>query len=211
MPLTLLCIRHGNTFDPGDTILRVGKRTDLALSSSGRAQAEKLGHYFAEQNLRPDLVFTSTLKRTEETARIALAAANFNAPCEARPELDEIDYGIDDGKPESEVIARLGPQTLKDWEEKTIMPAEWSPRPEKLQENAKNMLLGFSMTSQIPFISEEIQTIWLVTSNGIARFFTDGCIWDCPAPEQLKLSTAAFGHLEYDGKDWHIKGWNMRP
>ena len=36
-------VRHGNTFDKGDVVTRVGARTDLPLSRSGFAQAEALG------------------------------------------------------------------------------------------------------------------------------------------------------------------------
>ncbi|HAO37083.1 MAG TPA: histidine phosphatase family protein, partial [Hyphomonas sp.] len=35
----LIIVRHGNTFDKGDTVTRVGGRTDLPLSASGLAQA----------------------------------------------------------------------------------------------------------------------------------------------------------------------------
>ena len=33
-------VRHGNTFDRGDVILRVGGRTDIPLSTSGIDQAK---------------------------------------------------------------------------------------------------------------------------------------------------------------------------
>ncbi|MEL6754250.1 MAG: histidine phosphatase family protein, partial [Pseudomonadota bacterium] len=44
---TLYIVRHGNTFDTGDTVLRVGGRTDLPLSTSGEMQATALGIHFA--------------------------------------------------------------------------------------------------------------------------------------------------------------------
>ena len=43
--LKLFVARHSNTFDKGDEVLRVGKRTDLPLSSSGRLQAKQLGTF----------------------------------------------------------------------------------------------------------------------------------------------------------------------
>ena len=43
----LFVVRHGNTFDTGDVVTRVGGRTDLPLSKSGKAQAEKLAAHFA--------------------------------------------------------------------------------------------------------------------------------------------------------------------
>lgn len=207
MPLTLILMRHGNTFDKGDTILRVGARTDLPLSSSGREQARKLGEHFAAQKLRPDLVFTSTLKRTIETATLALQTADYQAAVEQTPDLDEIDYGVDDGKPETDVVARLGEEALENWEKNGVMPIEWSPRPAHIQkqmDQLKDQILSLCTQDRNVFV-------WLVTSNGIARFFAEACRWDCPRPDTLKLSTGAYAHLEYTGKDWHIKGWNIRP
>lgn len=216
MTITLLLIRHGNTFDKGDTILRVGARTDLPLSASGREQAEKLGLHLAAQKFRPDRVFTSELKRTGETAALALAAAGYTAPITPRAELNEIDYGIDDGKPEAEVIARLGTQALQNWEEHQIMPEGWHPRPAEIKKSIEQIKAVIPAQAGIhdptrPQLTLGLQNIWLVTSNGIARFFADGCVWDCPRPDTLKLSTGAYAHLEHDGKDWHIKGWNLRP
>jgi len=41
----MLIARHGNNFDPGQTAVRVGIRTNLPLSASGRQQAINLGNY----------------------------------------------------------------------------------------------------------------------------------------------------------------------
>ncbi|MFZ4686424.1 MAG: histidine phosphatase family protein [Hyphomonadaceae bacterium] len=39
MQTRIFIVRHGNTFDKGDVVTRVGGRTDLPLSTSGSAQA----------------------------------------------------------------------------------------------------------------------------------------------------------------------------
>jgi len=41
MSRIVIC-RHGNTFDKGEIVTRVGARTDLPLSTSGRTQAKIL-------------------------------------------------------------------------------------------------------------------------------------------------------------------------
>ena len=51
MNADIYIVRHGNTFDPGDTLLRVGARTDLALSVSGCEQADRLGRHFLEKDI----------------------------------------------------------------------------------------------------------------------------------------------------------------
>ena len=37
----LIVVRHGNTFNKGDTILRVGSKTDLPLTATGVQQGRK--------------------------------------------------------------------------------------------------------------------------------------------------------------------------
>lgn len=205
MPLTLFLIRHGNTFDKGDTVLRVGKRTDLLLSSSGREQARKLGLWLKKESCPPVVVFTSTLKRTIETAGLALISAEMNAPITTTPDLDEIDYGIDDGQPETTVIARLGTEALENWEKDGILPSEWSPRPDQIEQTVSTMKVNLARC----FKNDDC--IWIVTSNGIARFFAKNARWIDPKPDTLKLGTGACARLEWDEKDWHIKSWNIRP
>ena len=46
MARVIIC-RHGNTFDKGDLVRRVGARTDLALSKSGIKQANFLAEQFS--------------------------------------------------------------------------------------------------------------------------------------------------------------------
>jgi len=132
----LIIARHGNTFDKGDTILRVGKRTDLPLSNSGIEQAKRLGIFLNEHYPVIDRVMVSQLQRTQQTARYALP----NHPQAVHPFLDELDYGVDDGQPESAVIARLGEKALKDWEERSIPPADWPVHPESIIQEWKALL-----------------------------------------------------------------------
>ena len=42
MKTRILICRHGNTFDKGELVTRVGSRTDLKLSSSGIDQSKLL-------------------------------------------------------------------------------------------------------------------------------------------------------------------------
>lgn len=199
---TLVLIRHGNTYDPGDVILRGGRRTDLPLSSSGREQAEKLGPHFAARGLKPDAVYVSPLRRTQETAALALPA--FADQLQIHPTLNELDHGPDEGKPETEVVARLGENTLHAWETRNIMPAAWSPRPEDIARDVatfKDMIVR----------DYAGKTVCAVTSNGIARFFADAaCVWDGERPSSLKLGTARYAVLEHrEDARWHVVGWNI--
>src|SRR5690348_5084015 len=105
---TLLIARHGNNFDPGQISVRVGKRTDLPLSSSGQQQAKNMGHYLRRYKINPSAAFTSHLKRSQQTMEIALATAQITLTPIIRDMFDEIDYGPDEGKTYEEVVARIG-------------------------------------------------------------------------------------------------------
>ena len=74
MTATLYIVRHGNTFDKGDTVTRVGGRTDLPLSVSGLKQAAALADHFEKHGLSFATASTSPLKRTRVTAETILAS-----------------------------------------------------------------------------------------------------------------------------------------
>ena len=65
MTRIVIC-RHGNTFDKGDVVTRIGARTDLPLSTSGRAQAKTLSADLSTFNFTH--AFCSPLSRTQQTA-----------------------------------------------------------------------------------------------------------------------------------------------
>jgi len=72
---TLLIARHGNTFGPNETVTYVGGRTDLPLVESGKEQAKAIGRYLKDGRLIPDVIYSSALQRTQDTAKIAVKAS----------------------------------------------------------------------------------------------------------------------------------------
>lgn len=130
--VTLVIARHGNTFESGETPRRVGARTDLPLVEKGKEQAIALGRYLQKHRLMPDAAYSSTLRRTMETATLALRTAGIDHPVTPLSIFDEIDYGPDENKTEEEVIARIGSQAIKNWDEKAIVPDGWLADPEKI-------------------------------------------------------------------------------
>lgn len=201
---TLIIARHGNTFTPEQIPTRVGKRTDFPLVDSGRKQAEKLGNYLLEHKLVPDLVYTSKLQRTQETAKIALQATGVSRHVVALDIFDEIDYGEDENQPEDKVIARIGAQAIKDWDEHAIVPQGWVTSPDEIINNWTNFAENLKYSGKI---------VLVLTSNGIARFapLLAGTMAEFKEKHPLKLSTGALGILRFNGQKWHIEGWNIRP
>ncbi|MBI1327355.1 MAG: hypothetical protein GC136_06890 [Alphaproteobacteria bacterium] len=190
----LIIARHGNTFDPDEEPRRVGGRTDISLSESGRTQGVKLGEGLRAEGLQPDVIYTSSLKRTQETGTLAFPNAALNIA----EFLQEIDYGDDEDKPESIVVARIGEKALKDWEEHNIVPQGWVVDKEaiiagwrKLAEGAKG------------------KNILAVTSNGIARFAPDAL--GVAMEVSTKIKTGAYCVFTFEGGAWICKVWNKRP
>jgi broad specificity phosphatase PhoE len=196
METRLYVVRHGNTFDSGDVVTRVGGRTDLPLSASGRAQAEALGRHFA------GTVFASArsgpLKRTRETARAILAGRTDAPELTTDLFLREIDYGPDENRPEDEVVARIGKAALEAWERDSVVPDGWRVDTAALVGNWQETFAE---------LRDQPGNHLIVTSNGIARFALHAAE---ATRADAKLSTAAWGVLVLDGETVRVEAWNVK-
>lgn len=198
-------VRHGNTFDKGDIITRVGARTDLALSQSGQAQAHRLGDYFVDQDIQFSFACSSPLRRTLETAQAILDRQARNLTINREAFLREIDYGVDENRPEAEVVARIGQDALDLWETQAIVPDGWQADPEQIRQGWQALFKRLAnMPAQTPAL--------VVTSNGIARFALHIAESEGDTAHPLKLSTGAFGRIDVaPGGQAVVKSWNIRP
>jgi alpha-ribazole phosphatase len=86
----LLLVRHGITSYAGDRFLG---RTDIPLSDTGKKQAEQLRERLASEKI--DAVYTSTLRRARQTAKII--AAGHKVKVTPYEELCECDFGDIEG------------------------------------------------------------------------------------------------------------------
>jgi len=197
----LFVVRHGNTFDPGDVVTRVGGRTDLPLSSSGRKQAEALAAHFAQTRFTAALA--SPLERTRATARAVLGARSDAPALLIRSFLREIDYGPDENQPEEAVIARLGEAALKAWDEVGAPPPGWIVDPAAIREGWAALL------GEIAALPAEASVL-VVTSNGTARFLPDVVDEHLPGLDR-KLKTGAWGEIDVTPSGARILCWSQRP
>lgn len=223
---TLIVARHGNTFEKGDVILRVGARTDLPLTAEGRAQGRRLGEKLAELGLRPTAFYSAPLRRTLETSTEIASAQGVNAEPIVEEFLTELDYGADDGRPEAEVARRLGEvelgdgdenatseafeaaglAALKRWDAEKRLPLGWT----FLQERVDRLGDDWRSFAARVVVEHSGETVVATTSNGIARFATALLPPDAPIPEKLKLATGAFGVFVWNGETWRLDAWNVR-
>ena len=206
MATRLIIARHGNTFGPGDTPTRVGRRTDLPLVASGEAQARRIGDYLRRHETVPDGVFAGPLKRSYDTARLAVEALGRDLAITSDERFSEIDYGPDENQPESAVMARIGEQALRDWDEHATVPPGWRVDPPSIIRD----WLAFGETCRRSFFN---RAVLVVTSNGIARFapHLTGDFEGFKARHSIKIATGALCFMRLQDRRWSIEHWNFRP
>ncbi|MEM1148812.1 MAG: histidine phosphatase family protein, partial [Pseudomonadota bacterium] len=198
-------VRHGNTFDKGDVVTRVGARTDLPLSESGKTQANALARHFVE--LYPkgfDMAFCSALLRTRQTAETILAAYDTAPDLRTLEFLREIDYGPDENQPEEKVIARIGEAALEAWDRDAVPPPGWDVSPDDLIAEWASLLNTLSAPQSFP-------PVLIVTSNGIARFVLEAVTKMACAPESTKLKTGAYALIRTYSTGATLLEWNTQP
>lgn len=202
----LIIARHGNTFNPQQTPTRVGARTDLPLVEKGRAQAEAIGQYLKANQLIPDVIYSSHLQRTIETAKIAVKASGVSNPVYQLDIFNEIDYGPDENKTEEQVIARIGKEAIEKWDKDAVFPEGWLVDPDEIIKN------WIDFAEQIR-AHDDNETVLVVTSNGTARFapYITGDYEGFSKEHSIKLSTGALGILNFIDDKWQIQDWNLRP
>jgi len=203
---TLLIARHGNTFGPGDTVTYVGGRTNLPLVDSGKEQARAIGRYLKDGRLIPDVIYSSHLQRTQETAAIAVKESGISNPVFTLDIFNEIDYGPDENKTREEIIARIGEKALIDWDEHNIIPPGWTASADEIIKN----WVEFADHARA---HDDNETILVVTSNGIARFapYITGDYPGFLTRHSPKMSTGGLSIFKFIGGKWVIEGWNIKP
>lgn len=203
LAVKLVILRHGNTFDKGDVVTRVGGRTDLPLSNSGKQQAAAISEVLKAQGFAFTQIYCSPLKRTQMTAEAVRDGTAPDIAITALEGLREIDYGPDENKPEDDVLARIGQPALDAWEKHAHPPPGWRVDVQALRgfwRKLFDQLAAREAGAQGPVLA--------VTSNGVARFALDAAD-SIPPDAPRKLKTARFGVVAIDiHRRAEIISWN---
>jgi 2,3-bisphosphoglycerate-dependent phosphoglycerate mutase len=118
---TLILLRHGNSTWNQEN--RFTGWVDVDLSDQGRQEAKRAGELLAQSGLKPDLLYTSKLKRAINTANIALAEAERSWIDVKRDwRLNERHYGDLQGKDKAETLAQYGPEQFQIWRRSFDVP-----------------------------------------------------------------------------------------
>jgi 2,3-bisphosphoglycerate-dependent phosphoglycerate mutase len=118
---TVILLRHGNSLW-NQANLFTGW-VDVELSDQGRKEAKRAGELLAASGLKPDLLYTSLLKRAIDTAHIALSAAGRSYIDVKRDwRLNERHYGALQGKDKAQTLAEYGPEQFQIWRRSFDVP-----------------------------------------------------------------------------------------
>jgi len=118
---TLILLRHGNSVWNQQNLFTGW--VDVDLSDLGREEAKRAGELLASSGLKPDLLYTSRLKRAINTAHIALSAADRSWIDVKRDwRLNERHYGALQGKDKAQTLAEYGPEQFQIWRRSFDVP-----------------------------------------------------------------------------------------
>jgi 2,3-bisphosphoglycerate-dependent phosphoglycerate mutase len=111
---TANCARHKAEAEKSLTIDFDGREQDVSLSGRGKIQAENAGKFFANQSIKPSIIFSSPYTRTRETVEHLITSANFKHPQIVYDErLRERELGIFDGFTKLGALAKYPDECAK--------------------------------------------------------------------------------------------------
>jgi 2,3-bisphosphoglycerate-dependent phosphoglycerate mutase len=118
---TLILLRHGNSLWNQQNLFTGW--VDVNLSDQGRQEAKRAGELLAESGLKPDLLYTSVLKRAIATANIALEEADRSWIDVKRSwRLNERHYGALQGKDKAQTLEEYGAEQFQIWRRSFDVP-----------------------------------------------------------------------------------------
>jgi 2,3-bisphosphoglycerate-dependent phosphoglycerate mutase len=184
-------MRHGNTFEAGETPLQVGARTDLPLTNQGLCQAKQMVKYLASEGISPKVIFAGKLKRQTQSAQVI--AEYFGLQFQDAPALTEIDYGLWEGLSSEEIVSKW-PKEYAEWNEL----AKWQSHIFKGDRDAH--LIAIEEWLNALRKDCEGKAVIAITSNGLLRFF-----------KNEKVKTGHFCEIHLLETGIQICSWNQSP
>lgn len=206
MTTRIIIARHGNTFTKDQTPTRVGGRTDLPLVEEERGTL--LGEYLTDAGLIPHKIWAAPLKRTMQTAKLAVKAMGINLTVEEDDSFREIDYGPDENQTEDKVIARIGQEAIDKWNQQAIVPDGWKV---DVQGTIDTWIkLGEKVAKEY-----KDKNVLVVSSNGVIRFapYLTGDFKKFSSEHDIKVGTGCVCIFEKEDENspWVCTVWNLKP
>lgn len=121
MTYNLILLRHGNSVWNQKNLFTGW--VDVDLSDQGVQEAKRAGELLKESGLKPDILYTSVLKRAINTAHLALDQIDRNWIETKRSwRLNERHYGSLQGLDKAETLEKYGPEQFQIWRRSYDVP-----------------------------------------------------------------------------------------
>lgn len=182
--MKLYLIRHGQTQWNIDG--KIQGKTDISLNETGILQAEQLAGAMEDRPI--SAVFTSPLKRADETANIV--AAKTCVPVLTVDELREVDFGLWEGLTWQEIGVKYAVDAAA-WDVNPVLntPTGGEPRENCMERSKKAMEY---------ILSHAEGDIAIVAHGGILVFLVDYLLRTRKDKNEIIVKNASITTVEYD-------------
>lgn len=197
MKKTIYIIRHGET-ELNKLGIVQGRGMDTSLNEKGLEQAEAF--YQAYKNIPFDKIYTSSLKRTQQTVQKFI---DTNIPWVQYPGLDELGWGIHEGQENTEELTSHFHTLVTQWRSGELHNKfERGESPLEVKERQLIVLEHL--------IEENEDQNILICMHGRAMRLFLCLLTNRPLAEMddFPHSNTTLYKLGYDGKEFHILEFN---
>lgn len=165
---------------------------DVALTEKGKAEARQVGKDLHAKGFKPDMVFTSDLKRAHQTMCIILSELEINLPPIVKNQaLNERHYGDLQGKNKEQTAKEFGEEQVHIWRRSFDVPP---PKGESLKDTAARTLPYFEKEI-VPLLKKGKNILIVAHGNSLRSIVMD---IEKLSPEQiLKKEIPTGGALKY--------------
>ena len=203
----ILLIRHGQS-EWNKLNLFTGFK-NIELSEQGIDEANKAGQNFKNLNIKFDIVFTSELKRAQETAKIILKNLNQwdhlyeKGKIKTDINLNERDYGDLTGLNKKETADKFGEEQVHKWRRGY---SDQPPNGESLEDVVRRVKIYFEESIKPAIQSADNNNILIAAhGNSLRALLIVMNIYDSSNINSVELSTGVPIHVILENNKFTIK------
>ncbi len=203
----ILLIRHGQS-EWNKLNLFTGFK-NIELSDQGIEEADKAGQNFKNLNIKFDIVFTSKLKRAQETAKIILKNLNQwdhlyeKGKIKTDINLNERDYGDLTGLNKKETADKFGEEQVHKWRRGY---SDQPPNGESLEDVVRRVKIYFEESINPAIQSADNNNILIAAhGNSLRALLIVMNIYDPSNINSVELSTGVPIHVISENNKFTIK------
>lgn len=194
MPTHLFLVRHGETDFNRQGIVQ-GRGVDTPLNDLGIAQAQALAERFRDEPI--DAVVSSPLRRALQTAECVAKQIGI-AEIATDPDLEEMSWGIFEGKSQSETQSVAFEEMKRRWQ-----AGEHDYGVERGESLRQVQTRGVAAIDRI-LESHGGQRVFVVAHGRFLRILLASLLRDfgIPRMEELQHTNTGVNHLVHDGQEF---------